>query len=195
MLPISVHQDLLNQYTLSMLLRGIFTPANQQSIQLMHRQNDVDIIALLSILLTRYPNSQTMVPKLGNLHLAWDFAQNPVHHDWFINMLQVSPLLFQTILTLIEEHPIFTNGSNNGQTPVKWVKNGQEWRSTSKRSCKTIWPDMSHFKSPYCCGCGGVLTIGCYSITVYHIFIFLTTTGQFKTLSTGKAEKKKIQTF
>ncbi len=35
----------------------------------------------------------------------------------------------------------------------------------------------------------------CHSVTVYHIFIFLTTTGQFKTLSTGKAEKKKSRHF
>jgi len=116
---ISVHQDLLNQYILLMLMWGIFTPANQQSIELMHKQNDVDIMALLSILLTQYPNGQTTVPKSGNIHLAWDFAKSPANHDRFINMLQVSPLVFQTILTLIEEHPVFTNGSYNGQIPVE----------------------------------------------------------------------------
>src|SRR6266498_2982683 len=35
----------------------------------------------------------------------------------------------------------------------------------------------------------------CHSVTVYHVFIFLTMTGQFKTLSTGKAEKKKSRHF
>jgi len=98
---------------------GSLTPANQQSIELMHKQNDVDIMALLSILLTQYSNGQTTVPKSGNIHLAWDFAQKPANHDRFINMLRVSPLVFQTILTLIEEHPVFTNSSHNGQTLVE----------------------------------------------------------------------------
>ena len=53
------------------------------------------------------------------MHLAWDPMQNPTHHDRFINMLRVSPLVFNTVLTLIEEHPIFANNSHNSQTPVE----------------------------------------------------------------------------
>ena len=34
-------------------------------------------------------------------------------------MLRVTPLVFQIIIDLIEEHPIFTNNSNNAQTPVE----------------------------------------------------------------------------
>jgi len=117
--PISVHQDLLDQYILSMLMWGIFTPANQQSIELIRKQNNVDIIALLLILLTRYPNGRTTVPKSRNIHLAWDFAENSATHDRFINILCVFLLIFQTILTLIEEHLVFTNNSHNGQTPVE----------------------------------------------------------------------------
>jgi len=45
--------------------------------------------------------------------------QNPAHHNRFINMLRVSPLVFNTILTLIKEHPVFANNSPNSQTPVK----------------------------------------------------------------------------
>jgi hypothetical protein len=34
-------------------------------------------------------------------------------------MLRVTPLVFSTILQLIENHPIFLNHLNNGQTPVE----------------------------------------------------------------------------
>ncbi len=51
--------------------------------------------------------------------LAWNFVKNPGNHHRFISMLCVTPTVFQTILTLIEEHPVFTNNSNNAQTPVE----------------------------------------------------------------------------
>jgi lambda repressor-like predicted transcriptional regulator len=116
---IKVHDDLVNQYILSMLMRQIFTPAERQTLEHRQRQNDLDINSLLSILLTRYPNGRPTVPKLGNLGLAWDFAENPANHHRFVNMLRITPLVFQTILTLIEDHPVFTNESNNAQTPVE----------------------------------------------------------------------------
>ena len=34
-------------------------------------------------------------------------------------MLHITPLVFSTILQLIENHPIFLNHLNNGQTPVE----------------------------------------------------------------------------
>ena len=34
-------------------------------------------------------------------------------------MLRVSPQVFQTLLWLIEDHPVFQNNSNNFQTPVE----------------------------------------------------------------------------
>ncbi|KAF8810284.1 hypothetical protein BYT27DRAFT_7222041 [Phlegmacium glaucopus] len=76
---LSVHNDLLNQYILSMLILGIWAlPGN------------------------------------------WNFAENLGNHHRFVNMLRVlTSLVFQTILTLIEEHPVFANNSNNAQTPVE----------------------------------------------------------------------------
>jgi len=116
----SVHQKYLNDYILSMLLRNVFTPGDRRTLEHLQKQSDLDIKALLAILLTRYPNGRdTPVPKAGNLHLAWQYAENPAHHHRFVDMLRVTPLVFQTILTLIEEHPVFMNNSNNGQTPVE----------------------------------------------------------------------------
>lgn len=100
-------------------MHQIFTPMDQQTLEHRRRENDLDINTLLSILLTRYPNGRTTVPRLGNIQLVWDFAENPANHHRFVNMLRVTPLVFQTILTLIEQHPIFTNNSNNSQTSVE----------------------------------------------------------------------------
>ena len=102
-----------------MLMHQIFTPMDQQTLEHRRRENDLDINTLLSILLTRYPNGRTTVPRLGNIQLVWDFAENPANHHHFVNMLRVTPLVFQTILTLIEQHPIFTNNSNNSQMSVE----------------------------------------------------------------------------
>jgi hypothetical protein len=116
---LSVHEQLLDEYILSMLLRQLFTPTERRTIEHMYRESMLDLDALIAILGSRYPNGRHTVPKIGNLHLAWEYAQNPSDHHRFINMLRVTPVVFQTILNLIEEHPVFTNISNNAQTPVE----------------------------------------------------------------------------
>jgi hypothetical protein len=60
-----------------------------------------------------------MVEKAGNLHLAWEYAQNPNDHHRFTQMLRVTPESFQFILQLIQDHPIFTTTSHRPQTPVE----------------------------------------------------------------------------
>ncbi len=50
----TVHEDLLNQYIISMLFRQVFTPLQQQTLEQWQRQNMLDIQILLQILLTRY---------------------------------------------------------------------------------------------------------------------------------------------
>ena len=72
--PITVHRDLLNQYIISMLMREVFRPADQHS--------------LVGILLTRYPNGPTTVLKSGNIHLDWNFMQNPAHHRFTKRLTQ-----------------------------------------------------------------------------------------------------------
>jgi len=49
-----------------MLLWEVFRPADQQSLEAICKQNGLDVNALLSILLTHYPNGWTAVPKSGN---------------------------------------------------------------------------------------------------------------------------------
>ena len=59
------------------------------------------------------------IPKQQNLSLAWKYAQNPADYQHFMNMLHVSPQVFQALLCLIEDHAVFQNNSNNCQTPVE----------------------------------------------------------------------------
>ena len=56
--------------------------------------------------------------KLGNIHLAWEYAQNPHDHEHFVYMLQVSPQVFNVVLYFIHDHPIFQNNSNNPQALI-----------------------------------------------------------------------------
>jgi hypothetical protein len=53
------------------------------------------------------------------MHLAWEYASNPADHGRFSHMLRVSPHVFQTILSLIQHHPVFTSHSNVPQAPVE----------------------------------------------------------------------------
>ncbi|GLB45647.1 hypothetical protein LshimejAT787_2500390 [Lyophyllum shimeji] len=115
--PVSLHKKTLQAYVLLMATRSIFMPF--ESLEEACQQFDLDLATILAVEETRYLNRRSPVPKAGNLHLAWVYSENPDHHDRFINMLHVSPHVFQIILILIENHPIFTNYSNLGQTPVK----------------------------------------------------------------------------
>jgi hypothetical protein len=83
------------------------------------KQLDIDLKVLEGIKKTRYLQSRPSVIKAGNFHLAWSFAQNPSDHGHFANMLRISPTVFEVLLHLIKEHPVFSNNSNVPQKPVK----------------------------------------------------------------------------
>ncbi|KZT32103.1 hypothetical protein SISSUDRAFT_994395 [Sistotremastrum suecicum HHB10207 ss-3] len=78
-----------------------------------------DLVLCFRILNTRYLSARTRIPKSGNLHLAWHYAQSPQDLDRFVQMLRVTPDTFQHLLNLINDHPIFVSHSNNSQTPVE----------------------------------------------------------------------------
>src|SRR5258705_188950 len=82
----TVHEQYLNEYLIYMMAQDILTPPDKQSIQLLIEQTDVDISIILAILLTRYPNGRHRVLKAENLHIAWDYAENPADHHRFIHL-------------------------------------------------------------------------------------------------------------
>lgn len=114
---IPLRRELINAYLLLMVTRTLFTPF--RDLEEACQQFGIDVNTIIMIEQTRYLNGRHPIPKAGNLHLAWQYAQNPDDHHRFINMLRVTPLVFSTILQLIEDHPVFINRSNNAQMPVE----------------------------------------------------------------------------
>jgi hypothetical protein len=101
-----------------MTLRNLLLLPEEEDLDALCQRLQMDMVALQAIQETRYLRDRSDVPKAGNLHLAWEFARNPADHHRFRNMLRVSPLVFEVILELIKDHPVFQNNSNQPQTPV-----------------------------------------------------------------------------
>lgn len=99
-----------------MALRSIIEPP--EDLEEAVKQLDLDIRTLEAIKKTRYLRGRPSIPKAGSLHLVWNHAQNPAEHDRFLQMMRISPACFQVLLSLIENHPIFSNNSNVPQKPV-----------------------------------------------------------------------------
>lgn len=117
MTRISYRKRVLRSYALYMLSRMLVLPALTLERMLHDTQLHADNVRL--IIQKRYLRSRLPVKKAGNLHLAWEYAQNPADHHRFIQMLRVTPESFQFILNLIEGHPVFTTSSNRPQTAVE----------------------------------------------------------------------------
>ena len=94
-------------------------PENLEEYTVLNFQKDLEIIMLPGLEETCYLNECLLVPKCGNIDLASEFSQDPAHHRCLINMLHVSPLVFLTVLNLMEDHNVFQNNTNPGQTPVE----------------------------------------------------------------------------
>ncbi|KAH7918099.1 hypothetical protein BV22DRAFT_997097, partial [Leucogyrophana mollusca] len=112
-----LHQQHLASYILFMIIRALFQPA--KDLEDVARELDLDINCILAIQQARYLHARPPVRKAGSLHLAWEYAQSPADHHRFVNMLHISPKVFQAILGLIEDHPIFYNESNTPQESVE----------------------------------------------------------------------------
>jgi len=98
----------MQTYLTHMVLRDILLPPDDD-IEQPSENLQFDLTVLEAIRATRYLCGQPEVAKCGNLHLAWEYAQDPHDHKRFINMLWVSPHVFNFILTLIKDHPVFFN--------------------------------------------------------------------------------------
>ncbi|KAG8911346.1 hypothetical protein FRC01_005762 [Tulasnella sp. 417] len=108
---------LLRLQLLAVVLRDLFTPTED----LIHRANEIstDTAILLAILQTRYLAPRLPLPKAGQLHLAFEFAAMGQGKHRFVQMLRVTPDAFHHILSLIQDHPIFTCRGPRPQAPVE----------------------------------------------------------------------------
>lgn len=105
------HAETICSYILFLLVNNLFT--RYETFEQACQQFNVNVGLIMALYATHYLNGQDHhVPKSGQMHLAWDYAQNPANHQRFANMLCVSPLVFWAIVTLIKNHPVFTNSSN-----------------------------------------------------------------------------------
>lgn len=102
-----------------MLLRDLLAPGDSDNIEDTFQNLNTDIKSILAIKNTRYLRGRHPLMKLGNLNLAWEYAQSAYHHKHFLNMLRVSPEVFDTLLLLINDDPVFQNNSTSPQAPIR----------------------------------------------------------------------------
>ena len=100
----------LDQYLISylfyLIIRNLFHPeiTPEEAAQ----QLNLDISCILAIRQTHYLQGRSVVvPKSSTLDLAWRYIQNESDHHHFTNMLCISPTVFQVLLDLIQEHPMY----------------------------------------------------------------------------------------
>lgn len=113
----TARQELLNSFILSTMARDVLSPPETLEEAMENFQQTMEFISLIEN--TRYLRERPPVPKQGNINLAWDFAADSSHHQRFLNMLHISPFVFEKLLSLIEDHEVFQSDSNHGQAPVE----------------------------------------------------------------------------
>jgi len=114
----ATRDDATMAYLYFMLTRDLTNPF--PSIEAACHQFNIDIAVLYALQDVCYLSGRDHhVPKAGNMHLAWEYARDPADHHRFINMLRISPHVFDILVELIEGHAVFQNHSNNSQVPVE----------------------------------------------------------------------------
>ncbi|KAL0960776.1 hypothetical protein HGRIS_005797 [Hohenbuehelia grisea] len=112
-----LHDEFIHNYALYMTIRNILAP--ETDYHLLAQQLHIDAEILIALRDTRYLQGRKPVLKLGNLHLVWEYAQDSRDHHRFVQMLRVTPEVFDVLLILIRDHPIFQSNSNRPQAPVQ----------------------------------------------------------------------------
>ena len=113
----TARKELLNTFMLTTMMQEVLSPPETIEEAMVNFQQTMEFISLIEN--SRYLRDRPPVPKQGNINLAWDFAANPSHHQRFLNMLRISPVVFEKLLSLIENHEVFQTDSNHGQAPVE----------------------------------------------------------------------------
>ena len=105
-----VYEHCRKAFLTHMSLRDIIEPL--EGLEEAVNQLALDIKTLDAIKNTCYLCGWPSIPKASSLHLIWSHAQNPAEHDQFLQMMHISPTCFQALLSLIENHPTFSDNSN-----------------------------------------------------------------------------------
>ena len=118
---LTLHDEVSRSYILHAMIRNLIDPPYKLELEELAARLEIDMNMLQTIRSTRYLNPREPVPKLDkpSLSLVWEYAKDPAQHGRFLHMLRVSPHVFQVIVELIKDHPVFHNHSNNPQAPVQ----------------------------------------------------------------------------
>ena len=108
---------LLNTQSKCYSIWDLFTPLTD--LEALCCRFELDVRIFHEIKTTQYLHGQTPVLKLGNIDIAWEYALNTRDHACFVDMLHISPQVFDVILYFIHDHPVFHNNSNNPQAPIQ----------------------------------------------------------------------------
>ncbi|KAF7310261.1 DDE Tnp4 domain-containing protein [Mycena indigotica] len=120
MTRITAHERVTASYMTWMSVRDVALLNEEQDIDFLVQKLSADVETLKLIRTTRYLGPREHVAKAGNLHLAWIYKDGNVNDQKrFENMLRISPYCFDVLLELIKDHTIFSNNSNNPQTPIE----------------------------------------------------------------------------
>ena len=117
----TLHDEVTLSYILHSMLRYLADPPYELELDELAVRLQSDTQFLQAIRSTRYLNPRNPVPRLeaASLSLVWEYAKDPAQHGRFQHMLRVSPRVFQVIVELIKDHPVFSNNSNHPQAPVE----------------------------------------------------------------------------
>lgn len=111
----------MRSYLTHMAIRDIVDMVEDDNFEEQINRLEIDIRIIQAIKNTRYLRGQThKIAKAGNIHLAWIYADNPDDQDRFLNMLRVSPLVFNVLVELIKDDPVFCNNANVPQAAVEY---------------------------------------------------------------------------
>src|SRR6266576_4325527 len=102
----TLHDQVLRAYILHLTLRDALIPPEDLPLTELLLRLQADMEMYRAIKNTRYLNTRTSIPKSGSLHLAWEYARRPEHHDLFIQMLCISPHTFAVLQELIKSHAV-----------------------------------------------------------------------------------------
>lgn len=95
----------------------------EMGVQLMVEEEEdqalADFVTYRAIQNTCYWSERACIPKAGSMHILWQYAQNPAHHDLFVGLVHVTPTAFLQILAGIQGNPVFQSNSPNPQAPVE----------------------------------------------------------------------------
>ena len=116
----NLHNEVLRAYVLHLVLCDALLPPDELPLDELLIRLQADMEMYKAIHDAHYLNTCTSIPKSGSLHLAWEYAKDPCHHDLFVQMLCISPQAFNVLDDLIKDHPVFQNNSNVPQSPVDY---------------------------------------------------------------------------